>query len=42
MPKSKEFIDSSDSDGDGESGAAATSKKPITKGSNDKNDVSSF
>jgi len=45
MPKSKEFIDSSDSGSDGESGtaaAAATSKKPAAKGSNSKNDVSNF
>ncbi len=45
MPKSKEFIDSSDSGSDGESGtaaAAATSKKPAAKGSNGKNDVSNF
>jgi len=41
MPKSKEFIDSSDSGSDGESGAA-TSKKPAAKGSNSKNDVSNF
>jgi hypothetical protein len=43
MPKSKEFLDSSDSASDGESRtAAATSKKPKAKSSNDKNDVSSY
>jgi hypothetical protein len=42
MPKSKEFIENSDSDNDGESGGAATSKQSKTKGSNSKNDVSSF
>jgi len=42
MPKSKEFIDNSDSGSDEESGATATSKKPVAKGLNDKNDVSNF
>jgi hypothetical protein len=42
MPKSKEFIDNSDSASDEESGATATSKKPVAKGLNDKNDVSNF
>jgi len=43
MPKSKEFLDSSDSASDEESRtAAATSKKPKAKSSNDKNDVSNY
>jgi hypothetical protein len=42
MPKSKEFVESSDSASDGESRAKATSNKSKTKGSNSKNDVSSF
>ena len=41
MPKSKEFIESSDSDNDGESGGA-TSKQSKAKGSSSKNDVNSF
>ncbi len=45
MPKSKEFIESSDSDNDGKSGggaAAASSKPSKAKHSNSKNDVTSF
>ena len=41
MIKSKEFIESSDSDNDQESGTAATSKTSKVKSSTSKNDVSS-
>ncbi|CAF3020290.1 unnamed protein product [Rotaria sp. Silwood2] len=36
MPKSKEFLDSSESGSDNESGAKATQKKPKVEGSDDK------
>ena len=42
MPKSKEFVDSSDSASDQESSAAVTSNKTKVRDSNSENHVSSF
>jgi hypothetical protein len=42
MPKSKEFVEDSDSNSDGESGAKATSSKLKAKDSTNKDDVSNF